>query len=426
MATTAATQEIELHEKQIEFLYDKPEARFRFGIAGVQGGKTLSICVGLASGVEQCSNERFMLTSPTHKMMATSTLLTFQEVYGHNIVKKRTQTGALYDRYGNIIFLRSTEDPNSLRGPTLKEVAMDELTFSPKIAMDIVVQRLTVKQGRLWGATTPRSKWIREIRRRRNDPNYHIVSWNSKMNPAFGNEEFERLKKEYGENDPWFRQEYMAEDVTFGGLVFPEFDETIHVGDTHYNPELPVWWGMDFGIGVNPTYISYWQIDDKTGHHYLIDEDWIQGQNIYDVIEIALRHEYQKPLQVACDPSGRFREHVAGFGAVDVLAEYGLCPFYRKDWNLGQQRAKGIQEIHKILRTQKVTIGRHCRRFITAVETWAYEQKPDGAQGNAPAKDPIASHPMETWTYHILAHPTVSVFGGEQKLYKASNPYALF
>jgi hypothetical protein len=419
-------EEITLHKGQVSYLQNKPDARFRFAVAGVQGGKTLSLCVGLAIDIQAHSNERFMITSPTHKMMGTSTLLTFEEVYGDNLVKRKVQSGELIDNKGNLIFLRTTEDPNSLRGPTLKGGAMDECTFSPKVAFDIFVQRLVVKQGRLWCATTPRSKWIRDIRRRANEPEYLVESWKSNLNPEFENLEYERLKREHG-NDAWFRQEYDAEDTDLGGLVFPEFDPEIHVGVTEYNPNWPVYWGMDFGIGANPSFISYWQIDEEKGHHYLIDELWLQGQNIYNVLGEGLKFSYPKPALVACDPSGRHREHVSGFGTIDVLAEYGLSPFFRKDWNLGQQRAKAIQEIHKLFRTLKVTIGRHCVRFINGIETWAYEQKPDGTQGNTPAKDGVADHPMETWTYHILAHPTGYDFATEeQKIYKPSSPYTLF
>ncbi|MEM4409237.1 MAG: terminase family protein, partial [Candidatus Caldarchaeum sp.] len=365
------------HKAQWEFLNAKPTARFRAAIAGVQGGKTLVGCVAIAKVMERSKNDYFMITAPSYKMLKQATKPTFEMVYGRWLTRKDDRNEEAKDVRGNTIFFRSTDNPDSLRGPTLRAALMDEAAYSPKRAWDILRQRVAVKKGYIFITTTPHgNNWLyKHVWLLREDPEYLCVSWSSLENPAFSKEEFEKLKRE--SDELWFRQEYEAEFLGFGGLVFPEFDYEVHVKEVAVDEGLPVFWGMDFGI-ANPTFISMWRVIKLSTHeefkaifpsfplkvphyvYYCFDELWIQGRPLPQVIEYALSRG-KRPVWVACDPSGRARDMIVGVGAVDLLREYGLQPVFNKNWNSAKVRIRGINEVHKLLRDTPPQILIHPR-----------------------------------------------------------------
>lgn len=419
---------------QWSYWYDKPEAKIRLALAGVQGGKTEAGCIALAKELKENKNEQFMVVAPTYKVLSQATLIKLEEIlktiHPNWIVKRDEKVKMEWrDRNGNVIFLRSADTPDHLRGPTLKSVFFDECAMVPTVEVyRILYQRIAVKRGNLWMTTTPKGpNWLlREVIRpwQNGDPNYHLAKWRSIDNPAFPKEVYENAKKYQDER--WVKQEYDAELSDIGGLVFSEFDEEEHTGLFEYNPDWPIYWGVDFGIG-NPCYIGFFQIDESYGDHgfiYMIDELQLQGLKFPDVLPIALNEKgylkdpsdevltpYPKPEMVFCDPSGRYREKIAGIGTMDVmmLPEYGfnLTVITEENWNTHQMRILGINEMHQCLRDRTIKFHRErCWNMIRAFSLYSRPTQKEGKrQDEMPIKDGVSDHPMEATFYFLLGRP---------------------
>ena len=422
------------HPKQLKYINEKPQAHVRLALAGRQGGKTEIACIAFANELKTSRNEVFMVIAPTYKILYQATMVKLWEILhklNPNFVVKKNETHQMYwkDLFGNIIFFRSTEKPDTLRGPTLKAALYDEAAMTPTgVAYRILRPALAVKGGNLWIATTPKGpNWILQLLIKpwkAGDPNFHVVTWRSIDNPAFPISEYEEALK--WQDERWVKQEYDAVISDVGGLVFPEFNEADHVGLPEFNEKLPIYWGVDFGI-ANPTYIGYWQFDPKggetdpktnlpEGHHFMIDEFQLANYKFEDVLEFAFEKTYlknkvptlyPKPIRAACDPSGKYREKIAGVGTIDIMYDYGLNPYYQKDWNTQIVRMRGINILHRLLKKKMVTYHRdNCYNILKAFPLYSRKPQKEGERAEEmPIKDGIADHPMEAGFYHMLDLP---------------------
>ena len=446
-----ATLVEKLSPGQHAFVHGNPKAVFRLALAGRQGGKTQIGCQEFAGELIRNKNEHFMLVAPTYGVLDQASKLKLLEVLdaiypmqadGRGwIVKFDTPTKQRWiDRNGNIIFLRSAEHPNRLRGPTLKGVLFDEAALVPTPhVFRILKAAVAVKGGRIYMTTTPYGpNWLlKEVISpwESGDQRYHVARWRSIDNPAFPLEEYEDAKKHQDER--WVRQEYDAEIQNFGGLVFPEFKEDIHVGTPEYDPSLPIYWGMDFGI-ANPTYIGYFQIvppegDDPEPHINMIYELQLTDLKLADVLDIALyekpdkENPYPRPAMIMCDPTGSHREKIAGIGA-DMLMRsdpYRLPVMFQKNWNSAHIRQVGMNEMHYLLKTERITFHRdNCWNMIRAFGMYSRKSPEEGKRADeSPIKDRISDHPMEATFYFLLGRPRFFLNSRqEQELYDGYEP----
>ena len=422
------------HEKQLEFINGNPLATIRLGEAGSQGGKTAIATRAFADTLNRYRNEIFIIVARYYKTLYQATLPKLEEALRarHNqwIVSSNLMKGELRDRNGNKIFLRSSKEPDALRGITAREGLFDEcaLESSPE-PYRILRQRLAIKHGRLWLTTTPRGAlWIRnEVKRpfEKGDPDYHVVKWRSIDNPVFDKKIYENAKKY--EDPRWVAREYDAEDVDLGGVVFiPPFDEDEHTSNKfEYNPDLPVYWGMDPGIGT--TYISYWQIDPEKGeegHIYQIDELELHDYSTYQAMDLALSKPYKKPLFIACDPSGKYREKATGMSVHKVITDmgYGIPIMTKPDWNTHKMRQYGIDEMYRLLKIKGITFhSEKCWHMIRAFPIYCYPSPEEGKSNpkdNIPIKDGESDHRMESAFYFLMVRPRYAYKNSEQPQWK--------
>ncbi len=414
------------HPKQLEWLYGKPGARIRLALAGVQGGKTEIGCRKFAQDLRNTRNGYFMVVAPTYKILTQATMVKLQEVLDimspkTNWIVKKNERDKMYwlDVNNNMIYMRSAENPDYLRGPTLNGAFFDECAIVGNPApFRILRQRVNVRRGPIYLTTTPQgANWlVREIINpwKAGDPMYHVVNWPSYMNPAFDKAEYERAKKY--EDDRWVRQEYEGLIEVLGGMVFPEFAENIHMAELSYNPNLPIYWGVDFGI-ANPTYIGFWQVEPEKGPHGRISqlaELSMRNLKTEDVILHALNSEepvnysaYRFPEYACCDPSGKYREKVAGIGSIDVMMQLGIACVYEPDWNQDEQRSYGIREMHRYLNAEMIQFDANkCWNMINAFGLYSRPPQKEGERAQEmPTKDGRSDHCMESAFYFLLGKP---------------------
>lgn len=418
---------LQLIDKQKSFIYKKKNARFRLALAGVQGGKTESGCIFMAHRFAESKNKIFMVVAPTYTMLHQTTLPKLREVlkrmHPQWIIKEESRYEKKWvDRNNNTIYWRSADHPDSLRGPTLTGgFFFDEAAIVPTSQpWRILYQRVSATKGFGILTTTPKgANWLlREIIRpwQKGDKRYHFVKWRSVDNPVFDKQMYyDALKYQ---DVRWVKQEYDAEMQDFGGLVFPEFDDTIHTDTLLYDENLPVYWGVDFGI-ANPTYIGFYQVDPSygsSGRVLQLDELQLRDMKFPEVLVEALKKPYKKPDWACCDPSGRFREKIAGIGTIQTMIEAGIPVVYQSNWNVDYVRFQGIQHNYKLLKETDPEDGKpmiihdehNCWNMIQAYGMYARKTNPDGGRAEEkPLKDGISDHCMEAQFYFLMGRPHI-------------------
>lgn len=179
-----------------------------------------------------------------------------------------------FKELNSILEVKSAERPDSLVGEGLDHVVMSESAKHKMSTWQMYVQpALTDKRGSADFPSTPQGwNWyegLYQLGQHLDYPDYaswRLPSW---TNPVVYPQGFDpqcpniiegfHYKQHKCNCDPeivqvfntvsamYFWQEYGAEFTSFEGMIYPEFDDRIHVKEFDYVPAWENWWALDFG-----------------------------------------------------------------------------------------------------------------------------------------------------------------------------------
>ena len=87
------------------------------------------------------------------------------------------------------------------------------------------------------------------------------------------------------------------------GLILPEFDNAVHVGNYPYDPSIPLEIAVDPGYGGAYAVLA---IQIKESQPYIVDEIYLQGYTTEDIVEVVKRKEWGSRIVAgAIDVAGR-------------------------------------------------------------------------------------------------------------------------
>ena len=222
------------------------------------------------------------------------------------------------------------EGKKSLDGESLTWCVWDECAYSDDVWEDHLMPNLADRlgwclfTGKPYGDNHFRVKWeLGNPKNERRDPEWYSCHYTSEVN-------FERqpnLVQSFAEarrnwTDEAFSQEWLAKFTGFAGQVYKDFHEDIHVTDLHYDPDLPLYLSMDFGV-TNP-FVCLW-IQVTGGDVIRVIDEWTtmnlntmqtSGQDIDEIGEqLVVYHATHEPetgkvpygeiAWAVCDRSGR-------------------------------------------------------------------------------------------------------------------------
>jgi PBSX family phage terminase large subunit len=240
-----------------------------------------------------------IVTAPTMGIAKASTLQAVRNVWNragflegqdYEFVQNRDEFSL---PNGSKFFLRSTDDPEHLRGMNAAFFWMDEARDSPFAAYTNL--SLSIRQQGFphmgWITTTPSGKrhWLHqtfwEHMAEQTDTIYRTFAAHTLDNPYGGKELYDsNIDLLGGPDAPLARQELCGEFVVMEGLVYPSFDEKIHIVPESEWPDrnpLRVIGGIDFGwsapsailaVGFQPNQKESSKRGEPKGTYYLMDE----------------------------------------------------------------------------------------------------------------------------------------------------------
>lgn len=238
---------LDLHRGQRSILEGR--TRFRVVSAGRRFGKTLLSVEWLAlmeGGAIDGHSVAFF--SPTYKLLLD--VWSDMERTLKPVTRKANKTEMRIELItGGKVDFWTLEDPDAGRGRKYHRVVIDEAAHARHLKdawEKAIAPTLTDYQGEAWFISTPNGmNYFHDLYRRSDDPSHpNWQSWHmpTTMNPHISAEEVERYRSELPELV--FRQEYLAEFVSFGaGLVKREM-----LIDAPAPSGLPVVLGVDLAI----------------------------------------------------------------------------------------------------------------------------------------------------------------------------------
>lgn len=349
---------ITLHPKQgIVF---SSTSRFKVLAAGRRFGKTILACVILFVSAVRIKNGLFWYVSPTYKQtkqIAWKILLKLipQEI----LAKKPNETDLSFTlKNGTEIVLKGADNPDSLRGTGLDGLVVDEfasIRYAKSVWEEVLRPALVDKLGWCLFIGTPKGKnafWELFMRGQRKEDGYESWQFKTEDNPFIDRSELKEAREQTSE--AYFRQEYEASFEDFIGLIWPEYDEKIHVIEPFAIPEDWESLGCIDPAQTGTTGALSARFD-KDGNIYIISEYYEQNVRASEVCD-ALRGKSRNWL---IDPAAKaFKTSVkqgALYSLFDEYTDYGFAPVpYENDVEAG------INRVGEFFKTKRIKIFRGC------------------------------------------------------------------
>ena len=356
--------EITLHSKQREFVNTEDSPVLFLG--GVRSGKTYAgVVKGILYALRYPGSVGAVI-SPTYPMVRDVVIPEYEEILAKLGIEYSLKRG---DMVLNItatdskILFRSADKPKRLEGLTLDWVHLDEAAQMSEevflIAKDRVGIAPSLGQGRIFITTTPKGKnWLYESLKL--NAIKRLIKVYTAENPFIDPEVVEEARRTMPEK--YFRQQYLADFVSWEGLVYDEFDPSVHIWRGEPPKFRRIIIGADIGY-TNPTALLW--IGETGDGKYIIFREYYKRGRTYEEVAKYIKANMNGAEAVVYDPSA------ATFGA--ALRKVGVpvrMPAFR-DVMFGIQRVKALFE------AKQLYIMPECENTIRELGVYAWKEGKD-------------------------------------------------
>lgn len=268
------------------------------------------------------------------------------------IRRKSEREGFIDFENGSFIECRSEENPDQLIGEGLDFVVLAEAArLKERTWHQYIRPALADRQGRALFSSTPRGfNWFFDFYNKGQDEedpdNAWWSSWTvpSRMNPLLPDSEIAEAKA--NSTAEAFAQEWEAKFIAYGGLVFPEFTQEVHVQAQQYNSLLRTSLWIDPGTAA-PYAALLVQVTPEEEVHVL-DEIYKTQHTTAQIIRLA--EDMWRPYII--NDYGNPREDidiVVDKAAAEAVASWRLRG-YRTRTEKPTNIARGIEVHHMFLK----------------------------------------------------------------------------
>jgi hypothetical protein len=362
---------LKLTDIQKEIIND--ENRFKIIISGRRSGKTMSAITSLAK-YSRHPNKKCMYIAPSYRMAKQ---IVYDDLY--QMLKERNWLKAVNKSdlaftliNGSVIYLRSADNPDSIRGIGLDYVVLDEAADISEDAWRAVIRpTLSDKEGSAMIISTPKGRgWLYDVY---NDAK-HLNDWNSwQFTTAEGGivSEEELAQARIDLDERTYKQEYEAEFVDYSGLIYYAFGEhNIKTMKYAQGENIPIHVPMDFNIDPGCAAIAF----VHQGGIHIYDEVEIYGTDTREMVKEIMQRYPNRRYICYPDASGKARKTSAG-GITDhiILKNAG---FQLKVGSVNPSVKDRIASVNAVCKADNVrlTIDPKCVKIIKGLRSHTYKE----------------------------------------------------
>jgi len=399
------------HKFQREF-HNSP-ARFRTLIAGRRGGKTLSGTIEALRWADNKAQElnkptRGMIIAPTYPMLKDVNIPMFMDWCPSHVLQawnKQDHKVELVN--GSQITFRSGDNPDRLRGVGLDWVWMDEASFMNREVWEVIYPALTDRGGYAWITTTPQGyDWVYENFYKpavKGDEDYATWRYATEENPYIDKLLIEKAKQDLSE--AMFRQEYLASFEKFEGLIYPDFEEEVHVKDPVGRLPTDIFF-IALDVGWNhPTAILLAKEDVK--HNlYIIDEVREQHLDVSGIsrelkaLLVRNKLDTQNISSYIIDPASKGTQQTSGMSIYDQLREEGW-PFIPGNNNV----MAGINRVTRLFREKTLFVASRCEKLRDELRDYHWRKWKQGSDSDRAKPFKLGDDLADGLRYLVMSRP---------------------
>jgi len=349
-------------------------SRFRVVVAGRRFGKTFLSTAELLNKALSAHNQNVWYVAPTYKAAKEIAWDMLSEQIPPDYITSKNETSLTITLLnGSIISLKGAEKPDNLRGRSLDFVVLDEFAdMRPQAWYEVLRPSLSDREGGCLFIGTPRGRnhfYDLYGKGLDNDEGWQSYQYTTIEGGNVALSEIESAKADLDERT--FQQEYQAEFVNYGGIIYYSFkrEQSVikHDGD---RPVIHV--GMDFNLDP----MSAVLMTRKGDTLHVFDEIVMFGSNTDEMVaEIRTRYG-NGTIVIYPDPASRQRKTSAG-GRTDlsILQNAGFEVRVRSSHAAVRDRINSVNS--RLLSKdghRRLFVDPKCKKVIESLERHTYKE----------------------------------------------------
>lgn len=409
---------MEFHQTQR--LVAESNARYRVVNCGRQWGKTYLSVWEMFGRAYYKDNQNIAYFATTRDQARNIAWEQLKEISRALWTKKPNETLLevyINNQYGSVstINLRGFENVETARGQQFDLIVLDEVASMPrfKYAWEAILQAtLLFRKGEALFISTPKGYnhfndlYLKE----KTSSEWKSFSFTTYDNPHIDKQEIENIRQQV--TTDYFNQEYLAQFTRFTGLIYKEFNQSVHVDyfDHEFNSHAEYLFGLDFAVR-GYTASGCGKILPN-GHVYILDE-------------------YKQDNDTAVNHCGRIKEMLGKYASLEKWTGYadpaGWIKNQQKNglvWSLADEYLEmglpitqannevvaSINYGRQLLQANKIHIHPRCTKLIDEIMQYQWKDQPDKQVGikNAPEEvRKVNDHLIDsTMRYMLYSKPT--------------------
>ena len=374
--------DVQLTEPQSAIFSDNHRFRVcvagrRFGKSYLSGAELINAAIGINKRTGKVNEKQTVVyIAPTFAMAKQIMWIWLKDHVPPSYVLKMNSSDLFIEfKNGSIIYLKSAENYDSLRGLSLSFVVLDEVADIHPDCWSLVCRpALSDQEGDALFIGTPKGTnhfydWYlqgKDTSRK----TWSSFSFTTIQGGNVSPEEIEEAKLDLTPRD--FKQEYEASFEALSNRVVDMFDRDLNVREVFdHGGELLV--GMDFNVSPMTAVVGV-RVGDEL---HIINSYKQQNSNTRYLMDTLLSEYPDREMTVFPDPSGRARKTSAIGGETDftIIREFGahvVAP------NKAPHVADSINTMNTMMcngaNRRRVFIHPSCIDLIKDLDTWLYEE----------------------------------------------------
>lgn len=377
---------ITLHANQ-QHIHDNAR-KYTVVKAGKRFGKSKLAIYRLLQRAGRLPDGVIWYIAPYYKMAKNIAWWDIAKMLPRDMVKRKLETDLFIELYnGCRIQLLGADHPDSLRGPKLDHLVMDEAAYCKEEIWSSILSGQLLgnkeqgsgtadfisspnKTGRNWFTTFHEDAGKRMVA---GDPDWSAFFFSVYDNPTLPRADIEKLRANTPD-DTW-NLEYMAVESDFAGTKYSEFNYEQHVQPFQVAGNLPTYRAIDWGLD-HPTVCLWAKVDKASGVVHIYDEFCKSGLIISECVDVIKQKSGDTLIDwTVIDPSANRRDQVTNRSVKDEFLRCGLGCVDGDRRGADNVGGRGVDIVKMFFKKNMIRIDPKCKNLILELRNLQWGDK---------------------------------------------------
>jgi hypothetical protein len=300
------------------------ESRFRVVAAGRRFGKSF-LSINELAKFSRFPNSKCLYVAPTYRQAKQVIWDELKNrLYAVKWIDKVNESDLnIRLKNGSVIFIRSADNREALRGAKYNFIVLDECAdIHEETWHQILRPTLSDTQGSALFIGSPKGRnWFYDLYSLSGETDWQSWQFTTLEGGNVPLAEIEAAKRDLDERT--FEQEYLSQFVSYMGVCYYSFTEdNVLPAPSHLSNVTPIHVGMDFNIDPMSAVVC---VEDREGNTWCIDEITIYSSNTNEMAQEIKRRYGNRPVFVYPDATGlRRTTNSTGMSDHLILQQHGF------------------------------------------------------------------------------------------------------